>query len=138
LAKEHVDIQYIVDDKDLNVNDFLDLVQRVWSGNYNKELADQAIKCTRNITAWDNGELVGCVRILTDGYFFGTIPEILVRPDYQKTGIGKKLMELAWEFSPTSLFFGAQAGNEAFFEKLGYTKSLQSYQKRKPRKGAIE
>ena len=41
-------------------------------------------------------------------------------------------MELAWEHSPTSLFLGAQPGNEGFFEKLGYEKSMASYVKRKP------
>ncbi|WP_306420573.1 GNAT family N-acetyltransferase [Brevibacillus reuszeri] len=64
---------------------------------------------------------------------FGTIPEILVKRAYQGKGIGKKLMELAWEASPTSLFFGAQPGNEPFFEKLGYQRSFQSFVKRKTR-----
>jgi hypothetical protein len=43
-------------------------------------------------------------------------------------------MELAWEASPTSLFLGAQPGNESFFEKLGYTKGIQSFQKKKERR----
>ncbi|MDM5317363.1 GNAT family N-acetyltransferase [Fictibacillus sp. b24] len=76
----------------------------------------------------------GCVRLLTDGYFFGTITEILVHPDYEGKGIGKELMDLAWELSPTSLFIGAQPGKEAFFEKAGFTKSIQSYQKKKERR----
>lgn len=126
-------IRYIVDDKDLTAQIFLDLVQRVWPGNYNLKMTELALLKTINITAWQKNHLVGCVRLLTDGYFFGTIPEILVDPKYQKHGIGKRLMELAWEQSPTSLFFGAQSGNEEFFEKLGYQKSMQSYIKRKPR-----
>lgn len=85
-----------------------------------------------DITAWnDNNILIGCVRILTHGYYFGTIPDIFVAPEYQGRGIGKKLMELAWEASPTSLFFGSQPGIEGFFEKLGFTKSMRSYEKKK-------
>lgn len=38
------------------------------------------------LTARDNGTLVGCLRILTDGYFFGTITELLVLPEYQRPG----------------------------------------------------
>ncbi|WP_226536815.1 GNAT family N-acetyltransferase [Fictibacillus halophilus] len=87
-----------------------------------------------NITAWQNDRLVGCIRILTDGYFFGTISEILVLPEFQKMGIGKRLMELAWETTHTSLFFGAQPGKEPFFEKLGFVKGIQSYQKKKERR----
>ena len=126
-------LNYIVDDKELNAEIFLNLVQKVWPGNYNKEMTQNALERTTNITAWYENTLVGCIRILSDGYYFGTIPEILVMPEYQKEGIGKKLMELAWDASPTSLFFGSQPGNEVFFEKLGYTKSMQSYEKRKQR-----
>jgi len=55
-------------------------------------------------------------------------------PDYQNQGIGKKLMELAFETSPTSLFFGAQPEAVGFYEKLGYEKSIQSFGKKKPRR----
>lgn len=86
-----------------------------------------ALSRTMNITAYDNKLLVGCLRILTDGYFFGTITELLVLPEYQKQGVGSKLLELAKENTPTMLYFGAQPGVEAFYEKNGCQKSLQSY-----------
>jgi predicted GNAT family N-acyltransferase len=127
-------ISYIVDDKELGMATFLYLVQKVWPGNYNIEMTSEAIHKTVNITAWDEQELVGCSRLLTDGYFFGTITEILVAPEYRMRGIGKKLIELTWEISPTSLFIGAQPGKEEFFEKHGFTKSIQSYQIKKSRK----
>lgn len=130
---DSANINYIVDDKELKADDFLSLAQKVWPGSYRKEMTASALAKTINITAWYENVLVGCVRILSDGYFFGTIPEILVVPEYQNRGMGKALMELAWEASPTALFFGAQPGNEGFFEKLGYTKSMQSYSRRKPR-----
>lgn len=129
-----MDISYRVDDAELSAKDFLSLVQRVWPGNYDHELTKQALQSTLNITAWDENTLIGCVRILTDGYFFGTIPEILVDPEYQRKGIGKQLMELAWEHSPTSLFFGSQPGNEVFFEKAGFERSMASFRRVKPRK----
>ena len=34
-----------------------------------------ALSKTLNITAYDGQVLVGCLRILTDGYYFGTITE---------------------------------------------------------------
>lgn len=127
-------ITYVTDDQNVSVSKFLSLVNAVWPGEYHEQFTKEAIQKTLNITAWDDKELVGCVRILTDGYFFGTITEILVRPDYQGRKIGKHLMEIAWKQSPTSLFIGAQPGKEHFFEKLGYTKSIQSFQKKKQRK----
>lgn len=127
-------IDFKIDDGELSATLYLGLAQRVWPRNYDTELARLALERTLNIAAWDGENLVGCVRILSDGYFFGTIPEILVDPAYQRKGIGRRLMELAWEHSPTSLFLGAQSGNEGFFEKLGYERSMASYVKRKPRR----
>jgi ribosomal protein S18 acetylase RimI-like enzyme len=129
-------ISYRADDRELSAADFLLLVQKVWPGDYDAELTQQALQRTMNCTAWDNSMLVGCSRVLTDGYFFGTMPEVLVDPAYQRQGIGRCLMELAWENCPTSLFLGAQAGNEPFFEKLGFERSLASFCKKKPRQSS--
>jgi predicted GNAT family N-acyltransferase len=129
-----VNIKYVTNDNSLSAEVFLSLVNGVWPGEYNEQFTREALQKTINVTAWQNDSLIGCVRILTDGYFFGTISEILVLPEYQKKGIGKRLMEIAWEASPTSLFFGAQPGKEPFFEKFGFTKGIQSYQKKKERR----
>ena len=112
---------------------FLNLVQRVWPGTYDADRTATALEKSINFTAWDGEKLIGCARLLTDGYFFSTIPEILVDPTYQKTGVGQALMEKLWLFSPSSLAFGVQSGNEGFFEKLGYEKGLPMYRKRKDR-----
>lgn len=79
------------------------------------------------MTARDGERLIGCLRILTDGCFFGTITELLVLPAYQKQRIGSRLLGLAREHTPTMLYFGAQPGLEPFYEKNGCEKSLQSY-----------
>jgi GNAT superfamily N-acetyltransferase len=128
------EIRYQVDDKELKAETFLTHVNNVWPGEYDLEMTEAALKKTLNITAWDGEILIGSARLLTDGYFFSTVPEILVNPAYQKQGIGKRLMELIYEASPTTVFLGAQAGNEPFFEeKLGYTYAMRAYIKKKPR-----
>jgi len=134
MQSESFKIRFVINDKELSFKDFLGLAQKVWPGSYNEQLCQRALEKTINITAWDKNVLIGCVRILSDGYFFSTIPEILVIPEYQKAGVGERLMELAWENSPSSIFLGAQPGNEGFFEKLGYKKSMQSYVKKRQRK----
>jgi GNAT superfamily N-acetyltransferase len=99
---------------------FLTLAQRIWPRAYDEPRASEALQRTINIGAWDGPRLVGAVRILTDGYFFATVPEILVDPDYQRRGIGRELMNRALAHSPRgTLFFGAQPQSVAFFERLG-------------------
>ena len=120
-------MEYRVNDTRLAAVEFISFVNQIWPGNYDLEKADQALKKTLNITVYDCTQLVGCLRILTDGYFFGTITELLVLPEYQKKGVGSELLRLAKENTPTMLFFGAQPGVEGFYEKNGCQKGLQSY-----------
>lgn len=120
-------MEYRIDDKRLTASVFLPFVNQVWPGDYDIEETQNALSKTTNITAYDGNRLVGCLRILSDGYFFGTITELLVLPDYQKKGIGSRLLQLAKENTPAMLYFGAQPGMEAFYEKNGCQRSLQSY-----------
>lgn len=120
-------MEYKVGDKELNASTFLSFVNQVWQGDYDIERTKEALSKTLNITAYDGKVLVGCLRILSDGYYFGTITELLVLPEYQKQGIGSKLFQLAKENTPTMLYFGAQPGVEEFYEKNGCQRSLQSY-----------
>ncbi len=118
---------YKVDDKELNASVFIPFVNQVWPGDYDMEKTQAALSKTINITVYDDNKLIGCLRILSDGYYFGTITELLVLPEYQKRGIGSKLLQLAKDSTPTMLYFGAQPGLEEFYEKNGCAKSLQSY-----------
>ena len=120
-------IEYKVDDKEMNASFFVSFVNQIWQGDYNIERTQAALSKTIDITAYDGNVLVGCLRILSDGYYFGTITELLVLPEYQQQGIGSKLLQLAKDNTPTMLYFGAQPGIEAFYEKNGCQKSLQSY-----------
>lgn len=126
-------MRYCVDDCNLDVNQFISFVNQVWPGHYDVERTHNALKKTMNITAYDGDTLVGCIRILTDGYFFGTITELLVLPRYQRQGIGSSLIQLARENTPTTLYFGAQPGIEGFYEKNGCKQGFQSYTIRKKR-----
>ena len=120
-------MDYKIDDKNLDVSMFISFVNQVWQGNYDVEQTRMALSKTLNITAYDNENLVGCLRVLSDGYYFGTITELLVLPQYQKQGIGSKLLQLAKDNTPTMLYFGSQPAAEQFYEKNGCQKSLQSY-----------
>lgn len=120
-------MEYIVDDYELDAKVFLSLANSVWPGKYDVEKTQNALKKTINITAYEENQLIGCIRILSDGYYFGTITELLVLPEFQKKGIGSKLLDLAKIHTPTSLYFGAQPGVEEFYEKNGCQKDMQSY-----------
>ena len=127
-------MEYKANDTGLDASVFIPFVNRVWPGNYDAERTQNALSKTLNITAYDGEMLVGCLRILSDGYYFGTITELLVLPEYQNKGVGSALIQLAKANTPTLLYFGAQPGAEAFYEKNGCKKGMQSYTIEKKRK----
>ena len=126
-------MEYIIDDRQLEAAGFIAFVNKVWPGRYDEIKTSAALAKTINITAYEDGMLIGCLRILTDGYYFGTITELLVLPDYQNRGIGSKLLQLAKENTPTALYFGAQPDAERFYEKNGCPKGFQSFTIQKKR-----
>lgn len=79
-------MEYRFDDRALHAEEFLRFVNQVWPGDYDPARTEEALGRTICLTVRDNGMLVGCLRILTDGYFFGTITELLVLPEYQRQG----------------------------------------------------
>lgn len=59
---------------------------------------DKLMKAIENslriITAWDQDKLVALIRIVGDGYSIIYIQDILVLEDYQRMGLGSKLLQL--------------------------------------------
>ena len=116
--------------------EFLVLAQRVWPREYSLSDTAAALARTTNIGAWDGDRLVGTVRVLTDGYFFATIPEILVDPAYQRRGVGRQLMVLALDRVPRGkVAFGAQPQSVAFFDRIGCRRSLTGFVAERPLDG---
>jgi GNAT superfamily N-acetyltransferase len=115
------DIRFAGPDAELTAVELLDLSIRSW-GRGTEEMIpalEYAIGCTQNFTARSDKTLVGCARLLSDG-FFATVPEILVDKAFQGRGIGRALMSELARNAPTRLGFGIQPGNEVFFEKCGF------------------
>lgn len=59
----------------------------------NMEILEKAINNSLAIlTAWNDNQLIGLVRVVGDGCTIIYIQDILVHPDYQNTKIGTNLM----------------------------------------------
>lgn len=125
--------KYHLEINTLTPTEFIELSKAVGWGlerNYDMNKVAQAIKETSiSVVIRDHeGNALGCARAFSDDLFMTFIPDIFVRPEYQKCGIGKLIIEKIKErYGHTAFFFGAQPGNEPFFEKLGFQKSMQSY-----------
>ena len=65
------------------------------SGDYPDKLAIAMKNFDTVFSAWDGDELVGMICAMDDGIMNAYIHYLLVKPEYQFKGIGKKLVEMA-------------------------------------------
>ena len=79
------------------------------------------INSTLVVSAWEDGHLIGTVRVLSDAMFRSVIYDLVVRPEFQHKGIGKELVSRCFAHYPDSEWL-VQTTNEraSFYESLGF------------------
>ena len=77
-------------------SDLQDLFLSVsWSSGHFPEKLFAAMKNYETvISAWDGGRLAGLAAAMDDGVMTAYVHYLLVRPEYQRRGIGRRLVEL--------------------------------------------
>lgn len=82
--------------RDFTQSDLQDLFLSVnWSSGHFPEKLFAAMKNYETvISAWDGGRLVGLAAAMDDGVMTAYVHYLLVRPEYQRRGIGRRLVEL--------------------------------------------
>ncbi|MDO5661102.1 MAG: GNAT family N-acetyltransferase [Brachybacterium sp.] len=80
---------------------------------------------TRVVHARRAGQLIGVARVLTDGEVIAYLQDILVRPEHQGGGMGRRLVAVALEpyahVRQTVLLTDTDPGQRAFYAALGFT-----------------
>ena len=86
---------------DIKINDVIEereVIELYRSNNWSSaEKPEQLLPALRNshslITARVSGSLVGIANAISDGHLVVYYPHMLVHPDYQRQGIGRKMVE---------------------------------------------
>src|SRR5712692_5474762 len=75
------------------------------------------------LTAWDGGTLVGLLRGITDGAYTTNVCDLAVHPDYQRSGIGRELLEQVVSIYPETgvVLQAAQTATE-YYHHIGWQK----------------
>ncbi len=100
-----------------------------WSSGHYPEKLVAAMKNYETVyTAWDGGQLVGLVSTMDDGVMTAYIHYVLVRPEYQKQGIGKELVRMTTEHYRDYLRIVLISYNKecGFYESCGFKRETES------------
>jgi predicted N-acetyltransferase YhbS len=76
------------------------------------------------ITAWDGVELIGIARSVTDYHYCCYLSDLAVKKEYQKSGIGKKLIEFTQDTigEQTMLLLLSAVTAMEYYPKIGFEK----------------
>ncbi len=78
------------------------------------------INSTFVFSAWVDGKLVGCVRVLSDLHFRSIIIDLAVLPSFQQQGIGKELVRRCRNTCESSEWLVQTDSAKGFYEKIGF------------------
>ena len=114
---------------ELTAEEFIALWETVWGPGPGLEQTRLAMAHTLfRISVWDGDKIVAMARMLGDMGLDYYIKDVVVRPEYQRRGIGRGMIQALLKFvsdhgvSGTDIFIELTAAPEKapFYEKLGF------------------
>ena len=122
--------------RDISIESIISLYKaNGWTSAEKPEALGEALKNSHSlVSAWSGEELVGLGNAISDGYLVVYYPHLLVLPEFQGKGIGRRIMEILKskykEFHQQILVADGQATDfykKCGFERAGKTESMWIY-----------
>ncbi|MGN1104491.1 MAG: GNAT family N-acetyltransferase [Candidatus Coproplasma sp.] len=113
----------------LTAEEFIELWQTVWGNGPTLEQTELAMQNTLfRVSVYDGERVVAMARLIGDLGLCCYIKDVIVRPEYQKLGLGRLLINEIKCFvksqgvKSTAVFIEvcARSGKEEFYKKLGF------------------
>lgn len=95
----------------------------------NRCIDDLAIAITNSepvISAWDGDKMMGFARATSDGIYRATIWDVVIHPDYQGAGLGRKLVQTVLshpKMSRVERVYLMTSDQQKFYERIGFEKN---------------
>jgi predicted N-acetyltransferase YhbS len=120
-------IEYQIN-KPITAEQFIELLQKSTLGE-RRPIDD--MKCIKGmlensnltVTAWDEDELIGIARSMTDFHYACYLSDLAVHEKYQKQGIGKQLQVITQQQlgEKCNLILVAAPGAHSYYGHIGFT-----------------
>ncbi len=91
-----------------------------------RQIEDLKIAVDRSepvVSAWDEDKLIGFARAISDGVYRATIFDVVVDCDYQRLGLGRKLVETILAhpcMQRVERIYLTTTHQQSFYERLGF------------------
>ncbi len=75
------------------------------------------------VSAWDGDQLIGFSRATSDGIYRATIWDVVIHPDYQGAGLGRKLVETVLmhpHVNRVERVYLMTTNQQKFYERIGF------------------
>lgn len=118
---------YFSERRDIGIEEIIPIYElNGWSSAQKPELLHQALLNSHHlVSAWKEKELIGIGNAISDGFLVVYYPHLLVHPDYQGEGIGRKLVEILKQRYKGFHMHILVAEHKAipFYEKCGFVRA---------------
>lgn len=95
-----------------------------WAQDRRIEDLDLAIRNSHPVVSvWDGDRLIGFARAMSDGVYRATIWDVLIHPDYQGAGLGRKLVETVLmhpHVNRAERVYLTTTHQQKFYERIGF------------------
>lgn len=122
----HIQFKY-TDVFDSNqLQQLIDLFQRAafWASDRTPQAMKIAIAHSHPVVSvWDQDRLIGFARATSDGVYRATIWDVVIDPDYQGAGLGRKLVETVLShphISHIERVYLMTTHQQAFYQRIGF------------------
>ena len=90
-----------------------------WRKNANDII--KAFKNSYYVTAYNENKLIGFARAISDGIYYTSIFDVIVKPEFQKKGIAKTMLKmLLQKFKGSYFFLSYTPGNKKIYERCAF------------------
>lgn len=122
----HIQFQYTDALNQTDLQQLMALFQQAAFWAYDRTIEDMAIAIAHSypvVTAWDADRLIGFARATSDGVYRATIWDVVIHPDYQGAGLGRKLVETVLShplMSRIERVYLMTTHQQAFYQRIGF------------------
>ena len=118
----------MIQENNLTYEEYIDIINTVGWKIPSKRLLENSLKNSMTTKYVIGNETVGMARLITDGGYIGLIADVIVKPNYQGQGIGKKLINNLLDRAKSTLEEDesmmiellAADGKTEFYKKFGF------------------